>query len=74
MLAVDMVKDKTTKEGFDPAVGETIFKKCVSRGVIVRPVGNRLVVSPPLIVTPEQCDEIVDALSGAIKEFATEIG
>ena len=73
MLAVDMVKDKATKEGFDPAVGERIFKKCVQRGVIVRPVGNRLVISPPLIITPEQCDEIVDALKGAIEEFAAEI-
>ena len=73
MVGIEFVKDKATKEGFDPAVGERIFKKCVQRGVIVRPVGNRLVISPPLIITPEQCDEIVDALKGAIEEFAAEI-
>jgi hypothetical protein len=34
--------------------------------------GHRLVSPPPLIFTPEQCDEIVDALGEAIEEFARE--
>ncbi|QFT60804.1 L-Lysine-8-amino-7-oxononanoate aminotransferase (plasmid) [Sulfitobacter sp. THAF37] len=75
MLAVDMVADKQTRAGMDPALGcgQRIFQKCVERGVIVRPVGDRLVLSPPLIITPEQCDRIVDVLGEAIGEFAGEI-
>ena len=74
MLAVDMVADKTTKAGMDPTIGcgQRIFQKCVDRNVIVRPVGDRLVLSPPLIITPDQCDQIVDTLGEAIMEFAGE--
>lgn len=74
MLAVDMVSDKETKAGMDPNLGcsRRIFDKCVKRNVIVRPVGDRLILSPPLIITPEQCNEIIDALGEAIEEFARE--
>ena len=74
MLAVDMVADKATKAGMDLHLGcgHKVFQKCVERGVIIRPVGDRLVLSPPLIITPEQCDQIVDALGEAIEEFALE--
>jgi adenosylmethionine-8-amino-7-oxononanoate aminotransferase len=39
------------------------------RGVIVRPVGSRIVISPPLILSAEDCDTIISALSESITEF-----
>ena len=69
MMAVDLVADKATKTALPGELhaGETVFKKCVDRGVIVRPVGDRIVLSPPIVVTPEQCTEIVDAIADGIK-------
>ncbi|WP_272006177.1 aminotransferase [Roseovarius sp. ZX-A-9] len=72
MLGVDLVKDKGTKEPIGDGVGEKIFQGCLKRGVIVRPVGDRMIVSPPLIITKEECDEIVAAISGAIKDHLAE--
>jgi adenosylmethionine-8-amino-7-oxononanoate aminotransferase len=71
---VDWGADTATKAGMDLHLGcgHKVFQKCVERGVIIRPVGDRLVLSPPLIITPEQCDQIVDALGEAIEEFALE--
>lgn len=73
MLAVDLVSDKKTKAPMPVAsnAAEKIFLGCVDRGVIVRPVGSRLVISPPLIIDTVQCDQIVSAISEAIQEFQT---
>lgn len=71
MLGVDLVADKATKEpiGMHEKAAETIFNKCIERGVIVRPVGNRIVVSPPIVISKDECDLIVEAIGGAIKDF-----
>ena len=69
MLGIDLVSDKSTRALLGGGASEEIFKGCIERGVIVRPVGDRLVISPPLIISKEQCDEIVEAVSGAIKDY-----
>lgn len=69
MLGIDLVSDKSTKAPLGGGASEDVFKGCIERGVIVRPVGDRLVISPPLIISKDQCDEIVEAVSGAIKDY-----
>lgn len=74
MLAVDLVADKAAKTPLPVAAGAgaKVFESCREKGVIVRPVGDRLIVSPPLIVSEAEVDLIVAALSEAITEFAAE--
>ncbi len=69
MLAVDLVADKATKAPLpvNARAGERVFKKCVDNDVIVRPVGDRIVLSPPIIISTDQCSEIVDAIGDAIQ-------
>lgn len=71
MLGVDLVSDKRAKTPMPVTANaaERIFSGCVDRGVIVRPVGSRIVVSPPLVISTAQCDQIVSAMSEAIQEF-----
>ncbi|CUK10194.1 Taurine--pyruvate aminotransferase [Ruegeria denitrificans] len=68
MMAVDLVADKATKASFPvtTGMGGKVFKKCVESGVIVRPVGDRIVLSPPIIINKEECDTIVSTLESAI--------
>ncbi len=75
MLAVDLVGDKQAKTGLplDVGAGDRVFRKCLERGVIVRPVGDRLVLSPPLIIDREQVDTIVSAVSEAVTELHAEL-
>ncbi|WP_128293124.1 aminotransferase [Afifella aestuarii] len=70
MLGVELVADWESKTGFAPAqrAGEIVFQACRDAGLIVRPIGNRVVLSPPLTVTKEDCDVIVDTLSQAIEK------
>ena len=76
MLAVDIVADKSTKEGFPISVnaGQSVFNKCLERGIIARPVGDRIILSPPIILDNSHCDTIIAALSEALDEFASEQG
>ncbi|MCB8828612.1 aminotransferase class III-fold pyridoxal phosphate-dependent enzyme, partial [Escherichia coli] len=71
MLGIDLVADKATKVPLPSSenAAERIFTGCIERGVIVRPVGSRIIVSPPLIIDRVQCDTIVSAIMDAIKDF-----
>lgn len=75
MLAVDLVGDKQTKAPLpvSAGAGQKVFRKCLDRGVIVRPVGDRIVLSPPLIIDKAQVDTIVSAISEAVAKVQSEI-
>ena len=71
MLAVDLMADPSEKRAFDSSVGagERVFRSCVERGLIVRPVGDRIVLSPPLILDRAQVDQMAETLSAALDEL-----
>ena len=70
MMCVENVADKATKELLPPevAIGNRIAAACQKRGVIVRPIAHLNVMSPPLILTREQIDTMVDVLRESIEE------
>ncbi|MFT5351720.1 MAG: putrescine aminotransferase, partial [Gammaproteobacteria bacterium] len=75
MMGIELVADKQGKESFDVSVGVTdrVFKYAQDRGVIVRPVGNTIVLSPPLILTKVECDTIVDVLHKSIEQVISDL-
>ena len=50
----------------DIAMGSRIDKHCQQLGLIVRPLWNMCVFSPPLIITPKQIDEMFNILEQGI--------
>jgi adenosylmethionine-8-amino-7-oxononanoate aminotransferase len=75
MLCVENVADKETKEIFDPEVmiGDRIARHCQSRGLIVRPIAHLNVLSPPLVMTREQIDELVAILRASIEATTDDL-
>lgn len=69
--AIELVKDKTTKEGFDSnlRVGYEIYKKAVSRGVLLRPLGNIIYFMPPYVIGQDEMEFMTDVASACIKEY-----
>ena len=70
IAAVELVDDKTTRA---PALDMTqrAAQLCQDNGLIVRAVaGCSLAVCPPLIISREQVDELVDKLSLSINQAA----
>jgi beta-alanine--pyruvate transaminase len=45
------------------------FIKCFERGLLIRTTGDIIALSPPLIVSKAQIDEIFDILSGVLKDL-----
>jgi adenosylmethionine-8-amino-7-oxononanoate aminotransferase len=52
--------------------GRRVCAGTVARGVLLRPLGDVVVVMPPLTVTAEEIDRIVTALVGALDEVVAD--
>ncbi|MEO3435328.1 aspartate aminotransferase family protein [Inquilinus sp. CAU 1745] len=60
----DPIPGKPTKRVFD------IFLKCYEKGLMARTTGDILALSPPLIISKDQIDQIVDIIRSVIREQA----
>ncbi len=68
VAALEIVKDFSTKEKFDQPLGFKIFQNAYKNGVIVRPLDDDIIAfAPPLIITEEDIDMIVEVVGKAIK-------
>jgi adenosylmethionine-8-amino-7-oxononanoate aminotransferase len=74
MVAVELVSDRTTKAGFDPAknVIGRVKAECEARGLFTRNVRDILLLAPPLIVTAEQVDRIISIVRDAVQAVLPE--
>ncbi len=68
MIGIEFVQNKDTRRPFDDeiAIGMRVSQKAQDRGLIVRPLGAMIVLSPPLILTVTQIDEIAGILRESI--------
>lgn len=73
--AIELVKDKNSKEGFDSKlrVGYQIYKKALENGLLLRPLGNVLYFNPPLIISREEVDKAVEKAYSAYKTIIDNI-
>ena len=71
MIAFDLVVDKKSRVPVDPKGGFADMVAAVARreGVLVRPLGPKIIISPPLTFTQAHCDEMVRALEIAFSEI-----
>ena len=62
VAGIALVKDKETKEFFpgDLDIGYICREHCFNNGLIMRAVGSRMVLSPPLVITREEVDELCE--------------
>ena len=75
MACVEFVADKTTKRTYpeDVGVGKLVSNEADRLGLIVRPIDNLNVMSPPLVITRDEIDLVVDRLRQAIVRAQVEI-
>ena len=69
LAAVELVANKHSGEAFnDTSVGAYAKQACQDNGLLIRAVGgNSIAFCPPLIITTDQIDEMVDKFSLAIQ-------
>lgn len=58
ILAIEMVKDRATRESFDwkERRGLRVYEHALSRGALLRPLGNVVYMMPPYVITEDQID------------------
>ena len=80
---VEFVKDKESKEPFPPELRyySRVVDKCFQNGLLVYPGigtvdgvrGDHIQVAPPLVITRDEIDEIVELLDRSIGEVEAEV-
>ncbi|KAH0851690.1 hypothetical protein HID58_094550 [Brassica napus] len=72
ILGTEFTDNKSPNEPFPPewGVGAYFGAECQKRGMLVRVAGDGIMMSPPLIISPEEIDELIDIYGKALK--ATE--
>ncbi len=83
MQGVELVRDKKTKEPFAVGLGmaEKLTVTLLQQGVVVYPGtgnadgenGDQFLLAPPLIITKDQADELVEAMRKGFEDFSKEI-
>ena len=68
MASLQLVKDKTSGQTFDPAleVGMVCRGYCFGSNLIMRAVGDRMIIAPPLVITRAQLDELADRIRACL--------
>jgi len=76
MQCVHFVANKQTREDFPPPIdiAKVISDLADAKGLMVRPIGNLNVMSPPLIITKDEVDFIVATLRICIIEAMDSLG
>ena len=71
MMGIEFVKDKALKTPFEPEdqIGLKIARAAQARGLIARPLGNILILSPTLIMT----QELIERTAAILRESIAEV-
>ncbi len=74
--ALELVKNKSTREFFEPVgdVGQLCRDFCFDNGLIMRAVGDTMIISPPLIMTKQHIDELIELAGKCLDLTARELG
>jgi L-2,4-diaminobutyrate transaminase len=77
IAGIQLIADRASRRPLDAAlkVSQQIAARCLEDGLIVRalPVGHVIALAPPLCITREQVDRVVDGLHRAIHAVGEEL-
>jgi putrescine aminotransferase len=70
-----LIKDKATLEHFDPklAVGMICRAHCFNGGVIMRAVGERMIIAPPLVISRTEIDQMIGLIRQALDRTLADV-
>ena len=74
MVGIEIVASRETKESFPPEkkIGQRVIRKVREKGIILRPLGDVIVLMPPLSSTEEEIKNLVRSTSWAIEAVLNE--
>ncbi len=75
MAGLVLMQDKNTQSLFDAehAVGMICRGHCFANGVIMRAVGDRMIIAPPLVITHDEIDKMISLIRLSLDNTLAEI-
>jgi putrescine---pyruvate transaminase len=75
MLCVEMVQDKTSRTTLAKTndTASRVAKACYRRGLMVRISGPNLILSPPLIISNEEIDNLCEVMEASFAEVQASL-
>jgi adenosylmethionine-8-amino-7-oxononanoate aminotransferase len=72
IVAIELVRNKATREPYpwQERRGLTIYRHALTRGVLLRPIGNVVYFMPPYVITPAEIDLMAEVAREGV-ELAT---
>lgn len=75
MVGIELVSDRATRSPFpiERRIGQRVCREAIDRGVWIRPLGDVLVLMPPLVADYDELDQLADAVIDAIESTTTGV-
>ncbi len=74
VAAIELVKNKETRERYSGLeVGMRCREHCFANGLVMRAVGDTMIIAPPLVINKEEIDELMDKARTCLDLTAREI-
>lgn len=75
LAGVQLAEDRETRRIFTAAarVGPRVAEAAAARGLLVRAIGDTIAICPPLIISEEEIDLLIERLAGAVDDVASEL-
>jgi adenosylmethionine-8-amino-7-oxononanoate aminotransferase len=69
MVGIELVRNRLTKETYalEEKVGIRVARECRTHGLLIRPLGNVIVLMPPLSITAQELGKMLDITYNAIR-------
>ena len=69
MVGIELVAERKTKQLYPPEkrIGHRVIMEARKRGVIIRPLGDVVVLMPPLSISKDEIDQLCDAVYESIR-------
>lgn len=74
MVGIELVADRATKALYPPGerIGHRVILEARKRGLIIRPLGDVIVLMPPLAITTEEIDRLCEITFESIRAVVGE--
>ena len=70
MIGIELVEDKKERKNYAPErrIGHQVILEARKRGVMIRPLGDVIILMPPLTISEDELKTLVDATYESIKK------
>ncbi len=75
IVGIELVEDRASNRPFawESQIGAKVCQASRKRGLLLRPLGDVIVLMPPLSIEIDEIDQMIDAVMGSIQEILGQV-